>query len=392
MTQFLLRHFVRDYQNTDSDQVRTRYGVLAGVVGIVINILLFAIKLFGGMVSGSLSMKADAVNSLSDACSQGMALVGIKMSERPADADHPFGHGRYEYLTALLVAFIILHVGVGFVKSSIERIVHPQGIDFHFAVLLLLGVSMLFKIWLALFNRQLGKKIDSGVMTATAADAFGDVLCTGVVALGMILDGKFGIRIDGYAGLAVAAMVLLAGVGVLKDTLEPLIGAAADPELAEKIRDQVESYEGIIGTHDLIVHSYGPTKHMATIHAEVSNKADIEDSHELIDRIEMEVKKTLGVFLVIHMDPVEMENKKVLKYRKQVGEIISRMDPEATFHDFRIVSGEKRVNVIFDLVVPASYTAEEKENIRCELEAAIRAMDPKAQPVILVEHSFIGEK
>ena len=285
MTEFLVKHFVKDYENIENVSVRTSYGILASVVGILCNVLLFFVKGAIGFFMNSIAVMADAFNNLSDAGSSVIGLLGVKMASKPADEDHPFGHGRIEYIAALAVSFIILQVGLTLLKDSIGKIRNPEEIKFQTVSIVILLISVAVKFWLGRFNKKLGTKIDSKVMLATAADSMGDVITTSVT-IASVLFWKFtGINIDGIMGIIVSLAVMWAGVGIAKDTLEPLIGEAVDPEECEKIKSFVEGYDGIVGSHDLIVHNYGPGRSMASIHAEVPNDVDIEVSHEIIDRI-----------------------------------------------------------------------------------------------------------
>ena len=286
MTEFLVKHFVKDYEKVEKVSVRTAYGVLASIVGILCNVFLFIVKFVVGIVLHSVSVTADAFNNLSDAGSSVISFVGVKMAGKPADEDHPFGHGRVEYIAALVVAFLVLEVGFTFLKDSLAKIRMPEELNFQLLSVIILLLSIGVKLWLGIFNRKLGRKIDSKVMMAVFTDSMGDVITTGATILSLVFFKVTGINIDGFVGVGVALVVMWAGVGIAKDTLEPLIGEGVDPELYDKIRKFVENYEGIEGTHDLIVHNYGPNRSMASIHAEVPNNVSIEESHEIIDRIE----------------------------------------------------------------------------------------------------------
>ena len=390
MTDFLVHKFVKNYEQTEDVQVRTSYGVLSSIVGIFCNVLLFAAKFLIGALMHSISVMADGFNNLSDAASSIISFVGVKMAEKPADEEHPFGHGRIEYIAALVVAFLVIEVGLSFLKSSIGKLKNPEEITFELVPFLILVLSIGVKLWLAYFNRKLGKKIDSKVMLATAADSMGDVITTSATILSILVCTFTGFNIDAIAGLVVSLIVMWAGVGIAKDTLEPLIGQAADPELAAKIKQEVESYEGIAGTHDLIVHNYGPNRSMASIHAEVPRDVDIEASHEIIDRIEREVSKKLGIFLVIHMDPVEVRDDRVLAVKETLEKVVKDLDPETTFHDFRMVWGEKRINLIFDVLVPFSYDKEKQKNLEKQIARCMSEVDSRYQCVITVEKSFVA--
>ncbi len=390
MTDFLVHKFVKNYEQTEDVQVRTSYGVLSSIVGIFCNVLLFAAKFLIGALMHSISVMADGFNNLSDAASSIIGFVGVKMAEKPADEEHPFGHGRIEYIAALVVAFLVIEVGLSFLKSSIGKLKNPEEITFELVPFLILVLSIGVKLWLAYFNRKLGKKIDSKVMLATAADSMGDVITTSATILSILVCTFTGFNIDAIAGLVVSLIVMWAGVGIAKDTLEPLIGQAADPELTAKIKQEVESYEGIAGTHDLIVHNYGPNRSMASIHAEVPRDVDIEASHEIIDRIEREVSKKLGIFLVIHMDPVEVRDERVLAVKETLEKVVKDLDPETTFHDFRMVWGEKRINLIFDVLVPFSYDKEKQKNLEKQIARCMSEVDSRYQCVITVEKSFVA--
>ena len=307
MTEFLVRHFVKDYQSVEKSAVRTAYGVLASIVGILCNVCLFLVKFVVGLLVNSVSVTADAFNNLSDAASSVISFVGVKMAGKPADKEHPFGHGRIEYIAALIVSFLVLEVGFTFLKDSISKIRHPEMLNFQLVSVVILILSIGVKLWLGIFNRQLGKRIDSKVMMAVFADSMGDVITTSVAILSLVIFRLTGINIDGIVGIGVALVVMWAGVGIARDTLEPLIGEAIDPEEYDKVKRFVERYDGIEGTHDLIIHNYGPNQSMASIHAEVPNDVNIENAHELIDRIERDAVEELGILLVIHMDPIEME-------------------------------------------------------------------------------------
>ena len=390
MTDFLVHKFVKNYEQTEDVQVRTSYGVLSSIVGIFCNVLLFAAKFLIGALMHSISVMADGFNNLSDAASSIIGFVGVKMAEKPADEEHPFGHGRIEYIAALVVAFLVIEVGLSFLKSSIGKLKNPEEITFELVPFLILVLSIGVKLWLAYFNRKLGKKIDSKVMLATAADSMGDVITTSATILSILVCTFTGFNIDGIAGLVVSLIVMWAGVGIAKDTLEPLIGQAADPELVAKIKQEVESYEGIAGTHDLIVHNYGPNRSMASIHAEVPRDVDLEASHEIIDRIEREVSKKLGIFLVIHMDPVEVRDERVLAVKETLEKVVKDLDPETTFHDFRMVWGEKRISLIFDVLVPFSYDKEKQKNLEKQIARCMSELDSRYQCVITVEKSFVS--
>ncbi|MCI8638119.1 MAG: cation transporter [Coprococcus sp.] len=389
MTDFLVKMFVKEYNEVEKVSVRTAYGVLASMVGIFCNVFLAGIKAVIALLLHSVSVLADAFNNLSDAGSSIIGLVGVKLAEKPADEEHPFGHGRMEYIAALIVSFLVIEVGFTFFKDSIGKIRHPQELQFRLASVIILALSVGVKLWLGFFNKKLGRRIDSQVMMATAADSLGDVVTTSATILSIVFWRATGINIDGIVGVGVSLAVMWAGVGIAKDTLKPLIGAAAAPEDFRKIKQFVEKYEGIVGSHDLIIHNYGPGRSMASIHAEVPNDVSVETSHEVIDKIERDAAKELGIFLVIHMDPLEMKDQAVLSVRKKAEEAAAELDPNLGIHDFRMVTGEEQINLIFDLVIPWEYSQKQGDEWVRELTHRLQEMDRRYQCVITVEQSYI---
>ena len=388
MTDFLVNKYIKDSTNIESTEVRTRYGMLTSGVGIFCNVLLFSVKLTIGLILSSLAVTADAFNNLSDAASSIISFIGVKMAGKPADAEHPFGHGRIEYIAALIVSFLVIEVGFTFFKSSISKILHPEEISFDLVPFVILILSILVKLWMAFFNNKLGKRIDSKVMLATAADSLGDVITTSATVLSIIICHFTSINVDAIAGLIVSAIVIWSGISIAKDTLEPLIGDRVPAELYQKITDIVESYDGIVGTHDLIVHNYGPNRSMATIHAEVPNDINIDVSHEIIDKIERDVKKDLNILLVIHMDPVEMRDEEVLSLREKTSRIVHALDPELNFHDFRVLKENEQRNLIFDLVIPDSYSEKDANRVMHQLVSLLHEMDENVECIITLDRSF----
>lgn len=390
MTDFLVRIFIKDHTEIERVSVRTAYGVLASAVGILCNVLLFVVKCSVGYLLHSISVMADAFNNLSDAGSSVIGVVGVKMASKPADRDHPFGHGRIEYIAALIVAFLVMEVGFSFFKDAVAKIREPEVLKFQAVSVVVLVLSVGVKLWLGFFNRKLGQRIDSKVMMATAADAMGDVITTTATIASLLFFWATGVNIDGFVGLGVSLVVMWAGVGIAKDTLEPLIGKAVEPEEYARITDFVEGYEGVLGSHDLIVHNYGPGRSMASIHAEVPNDVEIEASHEVIDRIERDALRMLGVFLVIHMDPVETRDVRVIEAKGQVERILEALDAAVTIHDFRMVSGEEQVNLIFDMEVPYEYDGKKQEELKNTLVKLLKITNSRYQCVITTERSYIG--
>ena len=391
MTDFLVKHFVKDYEKTDNADVRTSYGILSSIVGICCNILLFAAKLLIGIGMNSLAIMADAFNNLSDAASSVISFIGVKMANKPADKEHPFGHGRIEYIAALIVSFLVIEVGFTFLKSSLEKIRNPEEITFELVPFQILVLSVGVKLWMAFFNRKLGNRIQSKVMLATSADSMGDVITTSATILSTLICHFLSINIDAIAGLVVAGLVMWSGISIAKDTLEPLIGQSTVPDLYRKIMESVSSYDGIVGTHDLIVHNYGPGRSMASIHAEVPRDVDIEVSYDIIDRIEREVGKKLGILLVIHMDPVEIHDAAVLATKEKVRNVISILDPELSFHDFRMINGSERKKLIFDLEIPYSYRKKDCDRVISQIGALMKEMDEQYDCVINIDKSYVAE-
>lgn len=392
MTDFLVKIFVKDYMNTDKAKVRSDYGILASVVGLICNLALSAVKIVIGMIINSISVMADGFNNLSDAASSVIGFIGISLAKRPADKEHPFGHGRFEYISALVVAILIIQVGLELFQSSLQKVFNPEEISFYPILTAILFLSIFIKLWLMLFNRKLGKRIGSSVMMASSYDARNDVIITSATVASALIAAVTGLKIDAYMGLLVSAFVIISGIKIVKETIEPLLGQAVEYEIFEKITRMVESYEGIVGTHDLIIHNYGPTHRMATIHAEVPNNMDIEKAHETIDQIERDALEKLDIFLVIHMDPIEVDDEAVLEKKNMLMQIIKRIDDKATIHDFRVVNGEHHINLIFDMVVPYSYNKSQEQELRMKIEEELKRRDERYQCIITIENSFIAEK
>ncbi len=391
MTDRLVRWFVKDYEKTEDINVRTAYGVLASMVGICCNLILFVSKILLGILVHSISVMADGFNNLSDAASSIISFAGVKMAQKPADRHHPFGHGRIEYISAFIVAFLVIQVGFSLFKTSIGKIRHPQEMVFHSVSVLILLMSIGIKLWLGLFNRTLGKRIQSSVMMATAADSLGDVAATSATILSLVVFGVSGINIDGIVGLMVSAAVMIAGVNIARDTLAPLIGEAVDPKVYREIKEFVEQYDGIVGTHDLIVHNYGPSRSMASIHAEVPVDENIQVSHEIIDTIERECLRKLGIFLVIHMDPVETHDQRTAAVKEQITQVLAGLDSRLEFHDLRLVDGSCQINLIFDVVVPRDYNEVMRDTLRIRISEELQKRDQRYNCVITVENSFCAE-
>lgn len=391
MTEFLVKRFVKGYENTNDSKVRSSYGMLSGFVGVVCNILLFAVKLTGGFLINSISVTADAFNNLSDAASSIVTLVATKFSQKPADKEHPFGHGRSEYIAAFIVAFLVLQVGFTCFKNSFGKILKPEAVVFNGIVLILLILSVLVKLWLGVFNRKIGKKINSGVLKATGTDAFGDVLITSVTILSIVIGKVTGLKIDGWMGALVSAVVVIAGFNIAKETLEPLLGEAIDKETYEAVTKKVESYKGILGSHDLIVHNYGPSHIMATIHVEVEAKENLGGVHEIIDKIERDILRETGIFLVIHVDPVDLEDEENLSRKKEILAVIKEIEPEGSVHDFRIIEEDDKIKLIFDMLIPYSYGEKQRKKLLSDMDKSIKGLNERYELIVTLDNSFIGE-
>ncbi len=392
MINFLVKRFVKNSDQTEDAAVRAAYGTLAGVVGIICNLLLSASKLAVGLMVNSISVMADAFNNLSDAVSSLVGFVGVRMAQKPADQEHPFGHGRIEYIAAFIVAFLVLQVGLSLFKTSLGKILHPEELSFSWSSLAVLGISVCMKLWLALFNRRLGDRIHSKVMLATSADALGDVLATSATALSLVLYGVKGWNVDGIVGLAVSVVVFLAGINIAKDTLAPLIGEAIDPEEYAQISNFVRSFDGIVGTHDLLVHNYGPNRNIASIHAEVPADTNMNQAHEVVDRIEREAMRRFGLMLVIHMDPVETHNEEVLRLRKILTGVLWQIDVRLNFHDFRVVQTSRGPRLVFDLVIPREYKGSSLGKLRTRISDEMARQEKGCSCNITTEYSYLAQE
>ena len=387
MTNLLIKLFVKDSKNTSDPAVRKRYGYLGAFTGIVLNILLFLGKLIAGILSGGISVIADAFNNLSDAGSSIMTFVGFKMAGMPADSEHPYGHGRMEYVSGIIISFIIMMMGFELGKSSVEIIFSPEKSEFSILAVSVLGASLLVKLWMALFNTKLGRKIDSATMKAAAADSLSDCISTSVVIICMFIQLFSGFELDSYAGIIVALFILYTGFNTFKESLTPLLGAKPKKELVEEIENTVMNYDGIVGVHDLMVHDYGVGRMVISLHAEISSKTDIMLAHELIDLIEDDLREKYRCSVTIHMDPVVVDDKKADEVKKVVLDIIKNIDSSLTIHDFRITDGVSRINVIFDLVTPFGFRYKDGE-LALMIKNAIAEKDGRLNAVITVERSM----
>lgn len=384
----LVRRFIKDNENTSNTVVRQQYGKLSGVVGIIVNVALFAAKLTAGALTSSVSIVADAVNNLSDAGTSIISLVSFKLSSKPADNKHPFGHARIEYLASSLVAVFILFIGFELVRTSVDKIMNPTDIVFSVIALIVLAMSILAKFWLYVFNKDIAKRINSTVITATAVDSLSDVAATSAVFISTLLSLIIGVPLDGYMGIVVAIFIMVSGIGILKDTVDRILGQAPPEELITSIDSYILKYEGIIGTHDLMVHDYGPGRCFASVHAEVNANENILDSHDLIDNIERDIEQDCGIHLVIHMDPLVTDDPYVNELHSFVKDIVEKLNPSITMHDFRVVRGTTHSNLIFDVSVPFEYKPSDTQ-IRDEIAAGVSKHDSTLYTVITIDRTYI---
>lgn len=390
MTDLLIKLFVKDNQNTASELVRGRYGKFSGVVGIMTNLLLFLIKIIAGMLSNSIAIIADAVNNLFDSVSSIVTLISFKISEKPADAKHPYGHARMEYVSSFIISFIILIFGIQFIRSSVEKIIRPDEIVFSWLTISILILSILIKLWQCLFYRKIGKTISSSTIFATSIDSRNDMLATSSLLVASIISTLTGFNLDGYMGVAVAIFIIISGIRMIADTISPLLGLAPSEELVRSIYKKILSYEGIVGLHDLTVHNYGVSKRFASVHCEVSAKQDIMVSHDLIDNIERDFLKDMGIHMVIHLDPVIMDDEQTNELQEAVQKLLKEISDDIHMHDFRVVWGITHSNLIFDVVVPYKFQLGDEE-LSMLISDRILDLNPTYRSVITVDHSYIPD-
>ena len=389
MTDLLVRLFVKDSDNISNPKVRGRYGILSGCAGIVVNVILFLAKFLVGTVTNSIAITADAVNNLSDAGSCAVTVFGFKMSSKPADADHPFGHGRIEYITAMVVSFIVLFMGFELLTQSIDKIRNPEDVTFNLVGAIIIAVSIFGKLWLALFNRKLGKKINSPAMTAVVADSLSDIAATSVTLIALVLSNFFpSLHIDGWLGIIVAGFVLKAGYGIFKETLNSLIGEPPTKETVEKLEAKILSYEHVTGIHDLILHNYGPDKFFGSVHVEMPSDFDVLYSHDIIDNIERDIMAEFGILLSIHYDPVEVNNARVNELKIIAESAVKRISEELSIHDFRVVDGPSHTNLIFDVVVPRKFSLS-NDDLMAEISSEISKNGTNFFAVMNIEYAFV---
>ncbi|MBQ5389316.1 MAG: cation transporter [Clostridia bacterium] len=386
MTNLIMRLFVRDWKNAEDPAMREKCGHAASIVGILTNLLLFAAKIVIGTVFGSVSVTADAVNNLTDSGSSIVTMIGFKLAGKPADEKHPFGHARIEYLSGVIVSFIVLFLGLELGMSSIEKILHPEEVVLTPVALFVLVLSALVKLWQSVFYRTVGKRIHSEALVATSKDSRNDVISTLVVLVGAAIAMFTGLNLDGWLGAAVALFILFSGVQLILDTADPLLGQAPEKELVERIHSKILSYDGVIGVHDLAVHNYGVNRCFASVHCEVDAACDMMVSHDMIDNIERDFKAELGISLVIHLDPVDVNDPRTNALKAEVLVLCAELYPEASVHDFRVVWGVTHSNLVFDVAVPFS-VQEEDEAVREKLVAAIRELNSTYRAVITIDRN-----
>lgn len=386
MTNFLVRTFIKDSENIENPSVRTAYGKLSGKVGIICNLFLCAGKFIAGILSGSVSITADAANNLSDASSSVISLIGFKLSEKSADREHPYGHGRYEYLAGFVVAALIVAIGFGLLRDGIERIISPAEVEFGILPAAVLGASILVKFWMMLFNRKLERKIHSEALKATFADSRNDVITTSAVLAAFLISHYFGIKLDGIMAAAVAVFILYSGIGLIKEAMDPLLGKAPDEEQAERIREKILSYKGVLGTHDLMIHDYGPGRQFASVHVEVPADMPLVKCHEIIDKIERDFLQE-GLNMLVHPDPIASSGSLEGKINAELCDITKKIDERITIHDLRTVHCSDETKVIFDCVLPRDSGLSEQE-IREEISRFIAVKFPDCRCIISFDSGF----
>lgn len=386
----MVNRFIKNNSNIKDTKVRNSYGVFGGIVGILVNALLFIIKLSVGLFVSSIAIMADAFNNLSDAASSLITILGFKLSSKPADREHPFGHGRIEYLSALIVAFMVMLVGVQFIKSSFERIINPAPVTFELLPFILLFISIFLKVWLSKFNKFVGEKINSAALKASSVDALGDVFTSTCVSISFLAAKFTSFPIDGYIGMVVALFIVYSGFSLVKDTISPLLGEAPDPELVTSIKKMVLSYDKIRGTHDLIIHNYGPGKCMASIHAEIPSDISVVAIHEIIDKAEREISKALRIYLVIHIDPICIIGGEVKEAYEEILSLIKEYDFIESIHDFRVVGEGEIKNLIFDIVVDSLKGSPINDSeLIDKFSESVKKSHPYYNCIITIDKNFI---
>lgn len=388
MITLLSKTFIKDFENVTSPAVRQAYGMLCGVVGICLNIILFALKFFAGTISGSIAITADAFNNLSDAGASVVTLLGFKLAGKKPDPDHPFGHGRIEYLSGLAVSMVILLMGFELLRDAVDKILHPELVEFSVLTIIILIASICGKFYMFLYNRAIGKKISSAAMQATATDSLSDCAATAAVLLATLVGHWTNLQIDGWCGLVVSGLILFAGYNAAKDTLAPLLGQPPEQEFVDQIEGIVMAHELVSGIHGLVVHDYGPGRVMVTLHAEVPADHNIMEIHDEIDLIEQELRAKLGCEATIHMDPIDTNDATTAQTREKVAELVKLIDEQITIHDFRMVTGPTHTNVIFDAVVPFNFRLSDRE-VGEIIQDAVRTLDGNYFAVVQIDKSYV---
>lgn len=389
MTELLSRLFVKNHQDAQNPAVRTAYGTMVSITGIVLNLILFTAKFVVGSLFGAISIVGDAVNNLSDAGTQIISLISFRIAAKPADREHPFGHARIEYVTSMIVSFLVMLVGFELIKSSISQIFSPERPDSSpIAIIVLIG-SMLCKLWLGLFNRTIGKRIDSSVMRATAADSLSDVFATGAVLVATVLPMIFtdmNWNPDAYMGVIVAVLIIVAGFRILNESKNAILGEAPSEEIVKQITETVDRYEGALGIHDMVVHNYGPGRIIASLHIEVDGSVNVFETHDMIDTIEKDLRENCGIEATIHMDPIVTDDEQVNELRAKTTEVVKKIHPSMQIHDFRFVAGATHTNLIFDVVVPFEVKMSDAE-VKAAVAEKVKEIDPTYCVVLNVDHA-----
>lgn len=384
----LAKLFIKDYKNVNEPKVRNAYGILATVVGLICNVILCAAKIAVGVLSKSMAILADGLNNFTDAGSSVVSMLGFRWANKPADKEHPFGHARYEYITGLIIAFIVLFLGFELIVSSVEKITAGEKTVATVIMMAVLAFSVVVKFGMFFYYRSVSRKIGSGSLKAAGADSLNDCISTIAILVCTVITYFTGVELDGYVGIAVALFIVFNGIKLIKETMSPLLGEKPSPSLVKKISEEICAYDGVKGIHDLIVHNYGPNRYFASVHVEVDAKTDVLESHELADTIEREFLEK-GINLVIHMDPVIVDDERVNALKQIAVDALKSIDESLTLHDFRVVWGENRKNLIFDVVVPYGFRLTDKELIS-SIDEKIKETDPAAYPVISVDKDFAG--
>lgn len=382
---------LKNNQNTDDKGVREAYGVMSSVAGLIVNFILFLIEIIIGFSINSIAVIADSFHNLSDVTASIITLLGFKLSGKPADSKHPFGHGRIEYLSALMVAALILMVGYEFIRSSILRIANPAEVKFSLVSFLIIIVAVPLKAWLSHFNKSIGKRIDSSALKAAGADAFNDVLILSGIILSLVVSEVFHIDIDGYVGVAVALMIIFFGFSIMKETIDSLLGQMPDPKLVERLKSLTLSYDLITGVHDIVVHNYGPGRSMASLHVEVPSDMPVMAIHDVIDRAEKEISEELNIFVVMHMDPVNVDSAEITKIKEEIESILNKFPEISSFHDFRVVGEGEHKNLIFDIVIPFSLkiSLEKQDVLKQKIEDEIKKTHPGYNVIITKDREYV---